>query len=55
MKRIIELDEEDIKDLISEKYGVDPKDIQWDCEKPDPYDYRDAGFVIFKFEEAKNE
>lgn len=27
MKRIIELDEEDIKKLISEKYGVNPKDI----------------------------
>ena len=55
MKRIIELDEEDIKKLISEKYGVNPKDIEWDCEKPDPYDYRDAGFVIFKFEDVKND
>ena len=54
MKRIIELDEEDIKKLISEKYGVNPKDIEWDCEKPDRSYYQDDGFVIFKFEETNN-
>ena len=55
MKRIIELDEEDIKKLISEKYGVNPKDIAWDCGKPDSSYYQDDGFVIFKFEERKND
>lgn len=53
MKRIIELDEEDIKKLISEKYGVEPKDIEWDCSEPSSSFYKDDGFVVFKFEEAE--
>ena len=51
MKRIIELDEEDIKKLISEKYGVKPKDIDWECGERSSSFYEDDGFVVFKFEE----
>ena len=52
MRKIIELDQEDIKELISEKYGVKPKDIEWECEANSSFD-EDDGFVVFKFEEKR--
>lgn len=55
MKRIIELDEKDIKELISEKYGVNPKDIEWDFSETSSSYYQDECSVIFKFEEKNND
>ena len=52
MKRIIQLDINDIKDLISEKYNVNPDWIKievWGPSQDGPY--HSAGGCIFYFEE----
>ena len=55
MKRIIQLDINDIKNLISEKYNVNPDWIKieaWGPSQDDPY--HSAGGCIFYFEEVTN-
>ena len=52
MKRIIQFNVDDIKDLISEKYNVNPEKIKieaWGPSQDGPY--YSAGGCIFSFEE----